>query len=36
MCPNSDNGQHNFQLKPIITEGETIIVRVCILCNAEG
>jgi hypothetical protein len=36
MCPNSSNGEHNFQLQPIITEGETIIVKICILCNAEG
>lgn len=36
MCPNSENGQHNYQLQPIITEGQTIIVRVCLLCGQEG
>lgn len=36
MCPNSSNGQHNYQLQSIITEGQTIIVKICILCGAEG
>lgn len=36
MCPNSSNGQHNYVLQPIITEGETIVVKVCILCQQEG
>jgi hypothetical protein len=36
VCPNSSNGEHNFQIKSILTQGEVIVVRVCILCNAEG
>jgi hypothetical protein len=35
MCPNSENGAHNFQLQAIVTEGQTIVIKVCILCNAE-
>jgi hypothetical protein len=36
MCPNSESGAHNFVLHPIVTEGETIIVSICSLCNAEA
>lgn len=36
MCPNSSNGQHNYQLKTIPYPGGPIVVRVCILCNQEG
>ena len=36
MCSNSSNGEHNFVLRPVITERETIIVRVCQLCGQEG
>ena len=36
MCPNSSDGQHNYVLQAIVTEGETIIVRVCMLCGMEG
>ncbi len=35
MCPNSESGAHNFQLKTVSTD-PVVIVRVCILCNAEG
>ena len=33
MCPNSESGAHNFQSQPIVTENETIMVQVCILCG---
>ena len=36
MCPNSSNGQHNFVLKPYVRPGDTVIVRVCVLCGQEG
>lgn len=36
MCPNSSTGEHNYVLTAIITEGETIIVKICSLCQAEG
>jgi hypothetical protein len=36
MCPNSSNGEHNYQLQAIISQGETIIVKVCLLCASEG
>lgn len=35
MCPNSSNGQHNFQLKTVSTD-PVVIVRVCLLCQQEG
>ena len=35
-CPASSTGGHNFQLRTIVTDEGVIVVRVCILCNAEG
>lgn len=36
MCPNSSTGEHNFQLKTYIVDGHVVVVRVCLLCQAEG
>lgn len=36
MCPNSSNGQHNFQLRTINAPGGTVVIRVCLLCQQEG
>lgn len=36
MCPNSKDGQHNYVLRTIIYDQQTIIVKVCMLCGAEG
>jgi hypothetical protein len=34
-CPNSSTGEHNWQIQPVITEQETVMVRVCLLCQAR-
>lgn len=36
MCPNSSSGEHSYQLQTIITENGSWVVRICILCQAEG
>lgn len=35
-CPNSSTGAHNFQLRTHEVGGHTVVVRVCVLCGAEG
>jgi len=34
-CPNNKDGQHNYQMKTSATV-PPIVIRVCILCGAEG
>lgn len=36
MCPNSENGQHNYHMFSVVTDNGTIVVKVCTLCQAEG
>lgn len=35
-CPASTTGEHNFVIQPVITETETVMVRVCLLCGLRA